>query len=106
MGIEKLDPITDVSNVVSATDARAAFSVNVVDRVPGTLNALERNIMYCSNDSNLYVNKVTTNGVQFGGHPDNKPEQNGPKLWVDSQNRLRFGTGDNNSDKVVNLSDP
>lgn len=104
MGIEKIDSITDVSGVSNATDARAAFSVNVIDRVPGTMNALERNIIYCSNDSNLYVNNVTTNGVQFGGHPDTS-SQNGPKLWVDDNGKLRFGSGVD-TDKVVNLSDP
>ena len=91
MGIEKLEPITDVSNGVSATDARAAFSVNVVDRVPGTLNALERNILYCSNDSNLYVNKVTTNGVQFGGHPDVTPDLS-KLLHLDASGNLMFGS--------------
>jgi hypothetical protein len=98
MGIEKLDSVTDVSNVLNATDARAAFSVNVVDRVPGTMNALERNIMYCSNDSNLYVNNVTTNGVQFGGHPDNTPDLT-KLLHLDANGNLMFGN------KYVILSD-
>mgnify|MGYP000552970269 CR=1 FL=1 len=106
MGIENLESITDVPGVSNSTDARAAFSVNVIDRVPGTMNVLERNIMYCSNDSNLYVNNVTTNGVRLGGHPDTpySSDDLSKLLWVDTDSngkaRLRFG------DKVVNLSDP
>ena len=100
LGIEKLDPITDVPSIIGATDARAAFSVNVIDRVPGTMNALERNILYCSNDSNLYANKVTVaSGLQFGGHPDKSSDPN-KLLWVDNLGRLRFGN------QVVNLSNP
>lgn len=102
MGIEKLDPIPkDVSGINNATDARAAFSVNVIDRVPGTMNALERNIMYCSNDSNLYINNVTTNGIRFGGHPDDTESVKNDiskLLWVDNDGNLRFG------DKYISLS--
>jgi hypothetical protein len=96
-------------------DVKGAFAVNVIDRVPNSLDVNLRTLMYCSNDSNLYVNNVTTNGIQFGGHPDNNTTYNsnniqtgitnGPKLWVDDQGRLRFGSGVD-TDKVVNLSDP
>ncbi len=98
IGIEKYDS--------QKFTAKGAFYVNMVDTVPNTATPFERNIMYCSNDSNLYVNNVTTNGVRFGGHPDT-PYSSGDLsklLWVDTDSngnpRLRFGN------KVVNLTDP
>ena len=99
IGIENFDNDT--------SKASGAFYVNMVDTIPNTATPFERNIMYCSNDSNLYVNNVTTNGIRFGGHPDNTPTQNATvyKLWVDDLNRLRYGTG-LDTDKVVNLSNP
>jgi hypothetical protein len=82
--------------------AQGKSSVGIPSRIPKTLMPYDRNIMYCSNDSNLYVNNVTTNGVRFGGHPDLSVTTK--KLWVDANGDLRFGIGDINSDKYVSLS--
>jgi hypothetical protein len=91
-----------IESITNNTDINSAFLVNVIDKIPNNSNVMERNIMYCSNDSNLYVNNVTTNGIRFGGHPDSPVSNNNNFLWVDTDlsgnPRLRFG------DKVVNLS--
>ena len=41
MGIEKLQLINDVEGLTDGKDAKAAFSINVVDRVPKTLKVLD-----------------------------------------------------------------
>ena len=81
-----------IENVKENGNINGAFYVNVNDKIPGQNNIYERNILYVSNDSNLYANNLTSNGLVFGGHPDQPrvdPLQN--KLWVDDDGNLRFG---------------
>jgi len=110
MGVvmESLDNNKDNSNGLYYDDIRGAFEVNVIDRVQGTSNVNLRTIMYCSNDSNLYVNKVSTNDITFNNNKNKSSDaidQAIGKLWVDPD------TGDlmfqsKNGPKKVKLEDP
>ena len=98
MGVlmESMETVTDPILQKEFNDVHCGFEVSVVDRLKGTTETSERVIMYCSNDSNLYVNNVTTNKINFNnneklvtgqvpGQPYNKParENKTGQLWVD-----------------------
>ena len=109
------DPILDKD----FNDVRCGFEVNVVDRLTGSTQTNERVIMYCSNDSNLYVNNLTTNKINFNnneklvtgqvlGQPYNKPasENKTGQLWVDPDTGDLMFTNSNGVNKKVKLEEP
>ena len=75
--------------------------------------------MYCSNDSNLYVNNLTTNKINFNnneklvtgqvlGQPYNKPASKNKtgQLWVDPDTGDLMFTNSNGVNKKVKLEEP
>lgn len=121
MGVlmESMDTVRDPILNKDFDDIRGAFEVTVLDRLKGTTNVNLRQIMYCSNDSNLYVNNVTTNKINFNNNeklatgqvsgtqynnpaPINKTGQ----LWVDPITGNLMFTNSDGVVKKVKLEDP
>ena len=121
MGVlmESMETVYDDKLQKYFNDVHCGFEVNVVDRLKGTTLTNERVIMYCSNDSNLYVNNVTTNKINFNNNeklatgqvsgqqytkpaPVNKTGQ----LWVDPDTGDLMFTNSAGVNKKVKLEDP
>jgi hypothetical protein len=121
MGVvmESMENVTDTVLNTEFNDVRCGFEVNVVDRLTGTTETNERVIMYCSNDSNLYVNNVTTNKINFNnnekllggqvqGQPYTKPAaiNKTGQLWVDPATGDLMFTNSTGQNKKVKFEDP
>ena len=118
MGVlmESMKTVTDPILQKEFNDVHCGFEVNVVDRLTGSTQTSERVIMYCSNDSNLYVNNVTTNKINFNnneklvtgqtnGNPYAKPpaENKTGQLWVHPGTGDLMFTNSDGDDKKVKL---
>lgn len=121
MGVlmESIETVTDTVLNKEFNDIRGAFEVTVLDRLKGTPNVNLRQIMYCSNDSNLYVNNVTTNKINFNnneklvtgqvsGQPYKKPApvNKTGQLFVDPVTGDLMFTNSAGVNKKVVLQDP
>jgi hypothetical protein len=118
MGVlmESMKTVYDDKLQKEFNDVHCGFEVNVVDRLTGSTQTSERVIMYCSNDSNLYVNNVTTNKINFNnneklltgqtnGNPYAKPpaENKTGQLWVHPGTGDLMFTNSDGDDKKVKL---
>jgi hypothetical protein len=120
MGVlmESMETVTDPILQKEFNDVHCGFEVSVVDRLKGTTETSERVIMYCNNHSNLYVNNVTTNKINFNnneklltgqvqGQPYTKPapENKTGQLWVHSVTGDLMFTNSAGINKKVVLQD-